>query len=304
MKARSHGGVAVRRRSRMLAALAALMLSGVLSCSQVCSHAHRCALMLSGVLSCSQVCSHAHRCALMLSGVLSCSQVCSHAHRCALMLTGVLSCSQVCSHALRCALMLSGVLSCSQVCSHAHRCALMLSGVLSCSQVCSHALRCALMLSGLLSCSQVCSHALRCALMLSACAPRAAAVRLPAASNAADHSCVQRKCGANAICVKERGDATCVCNVGFSMTPVGCVDTCALKACGSNGKCSKDSAGVASCVCDTSFVLQADKTTCTVPCVMPMPSVTVAYAMRFTLSVLATHLPSLARRVCAQEVWE
>ncbi|CAI7924776.1 unnamed protein product [Closterium sp. NIES-53] len=61
------------------------------------------------------------------------------------------------------------------------------------------------------------------ALMLSACAPRAAAVRLPDASKAADHSCVQRKCGANAICVKERGDAKCICNAGFSMTPTGCV---------------------------------------------------------------------------------
>ncbi|CAI5529510.1 unnamed protein product, partial [Closterium sp. Naga37s-1] len=97
------------------------------------------------------------------------------------------------------------------------------------------------------------------------CAPRAAAVRLPDASKAADHSCVQRKCGANAICVKERGDAKCICNAGFSMTPTGCVgaDICALKACGVNGKCIKDRAGVASCVCQPGFVLQADKTTCT-----------------------------------------
>ncbi|CAI5474482.1 unnamed protein product [Closterium sp. Yama58-4] len=133
----------------------------------------------------------------------------------------------------------------------------------------------------------------------SACAPRAAAIRhshgllTAASSNAADHSCVQRNCGANAVCVKDRGSATCVCNIGFSMTPTGCVeachvgstflhllflisplaqllplsppspDTCALKACGSNGKCIKDSAGVASCVCNTGFVLQADKVTCT-----------------------------------------
>ncbi|CAI5462214.1 unnamed protein product, partial [Closterium sp. Yama58-4] len=108
------------------------------------------------------------------------------------------------------------------------------------------------------------------ALMLSVCAPRAAAVRLPDASNAADHSCVQRKCGAHAVCVKERGNARCVCNRGFSMTPAGCVgaDACALKACGSNGKCTKDSAGVASCVCDTGFALQADGVTCTDTCAL------------------------------------
>ncbi|CAI6003775.1 unnamed protein product [Closterium sp. NIES-64] len=106
------------------------------------------------------------------------------------------------------------------------------------------------------------------ALMLSACAPRAAAIRhlhglLPAASStAADHSCVRWGCGANAVCVKDRGVASCVCNVGFAMTPTGCADNCALKACGVNGKCIKDSAGVASCMCNTSFVLQADKTTC------------------------------------------
>ncbi|GJP81375.1 hypothetical protein CLOP_g11537 [Closterium sp. NIES-67] len=104
------------------------------------------------------------------------------------------------------------------------------------------------------------------ALMLSACAPRAAAVRLPATSNAADHSCVIRSCGANAFCVKKRGDATCVCNVGFSMASTGCVDTCELKACGGDGTCTKNDAGVASCVCDTGFVLQADGRTCTDTC--------------------------------------
>ncbi|CAI5529771.1 unnamed protein product [Closterium sp. Naga37s-1] len=106
------------------------------------------------------------------------------------------------------------------------------------------------------------------ALMLSSCAPRAAAIRhshgllTAASSTAADHSCVRRGCGANAVCVKDRGVASCVCNVGFAMTPTGCADNCALKACGVNGKCIKDSAGVASCVCNTGFVLQADKTTC------------------------------------------
>ncbi|CAI7858025.1 unnamed protein product, partial [Closterium sp. NIES-54] len=124
------------------------------------------------------------------------------------------------------------------------------------------------------------------ALMLSACAPRAAAGRQPATSNDAASSlqqtiarllglisskdkppadpCVAKKCGANAICVKDKGAARCACNVGFSMTPTGCVaaDPCALKACGVNGKCIKDSAGVASCVCNAGFLLQADKTTC------------------------------------------
>ncbi|CAI5965516.1 unnamed protein product [Closterium sp. NIES-65] len=135
------------------------------------------------------------------------------------------------------------------------------------------------------------------ALMLSACAPRAAAIRhlhglLPAASStAADHSCVRWGCGANAVCVKDRGVASCVCNVGFAMTPTGCADNCALKACGVNGKCIKDSAGVASytcalkkcganakcvksaagvasCVCDTGFALQADGVTCTDTCAL------------------------------------
>ncbi|CAI5973606.1 unnamed protein product [Closterium sp. NIES-65] len=123
----------------------------------------------------------------------------------------------------------------------------------------------------------------------SACAPMTAAVRLPPQSNAADRKSAaysralnaplrpcpsrlvgltptreQRNCAAlNAVCVKDRGDATCVCNVGFAMTPTGCVDTCVLKACGVNGKCVKDSAGAASCVCDTGFALQADGKTCT-----------------------------------------
>ncbi|CAI7734734.1 unnamed protein product, partial [Closterium sp. NIES-53] len=83
------------------------------------------------------------------------------------------------------------------------------------------------------------------ALMLSACAPRAAAGRQPATSNDAASSlqqtiarllglisskdkppadpCVAKKCGANAICVKDKGAARCACNVGFSMTPTGCV---------------------------------------------------------------------------------
>ncbi|GJP83003.1 hypothetical protein CLOP_g13220 [Closterium sp. NIES-67] len=103
---------------------------------------------------------------------------------------------------------------------------------------------------------------------LSPVRPGAAAVRLPATSNAADHSCVIRNCGANAYCVKERGDAACVCNVGFSMTFTGCADTCALKKCGGNGTCIKNSAGVASCVCGTGFVLQADGRTCTDTCAL------------------------------------
>ncbi|CAI5965513.1 unnamed protein product, partial [Closterium sp. NIES-65] len=133
------------------------------------------------------------------------------------------------------------------------------------------------------------SQIVLCALMLSACAPMTAAVRLPPQSNAADRKSAaysralnaplrpcpsrlvgltptreQRNCAAlNAVCVKDRGDATCVCNVGFAMTPTGCVDTCVLKACGVNGKCVKDSAGAASCVCDTGFALQADGKTCT-----------------------------------------
>ncbi|CAI6003771.1 unnamed protein product, partial [Closterium sp. NIES-64] len=130
--------------------------------------------------------------------------------------------------------------------------------------------------------------------MLSACAPMTAAVRLPPQSNAADRKSAaysralnaplrpcpsrlvgltptreQRNCAAlNAVCVKDRGDATCVCNVGFAMTPTGCVDTCVLKACGVNGKCVKDSAGAASCVCDTGFALQADGKTCTDVCII------------------------------------
>ncbi|CAI5529511.1 unnamed protein product, partial [Closterium sp. Naga37s-1] len=45
--------------------------------------------------------------------------------------------------------------------------------------------------------------------------------------------------------------------------------TCTLKGCGSNGTCIKNSAtGVASCVCDTGFVLQADGRTCTDTCVI------------------------------------
>ncbi|CAI5955530.1 unnamed protein product [Closterium sp. NIES-65] len=72
-----------------------------------------------------------------------------------------------------------------------------------------------------------------------------------------------RNCGANAVCVKDRGSATCVSNVGFSMTPTGCVDACVFKRCGSNAKCVKSAVGVASCVCDTGFVLQPDGVTCT-----------------------------------------
>ncbi|CAI5504630.1 unnamed protein product, partial [Closterium sp. Naga37s-1] len=182
--------------------------------------------------------------------------------------------------------------------------ALMLSGVLSCSWLCAHLLSFTPPSSNspppLSPISQPhhffrFKEALSCNLcvqtppLFSPCAPRTAAVRLPAASNAPDHSCVQRNCGANAVCVKDRGSATCVCNVGFSMTPTGCVgeslllvcsaggdcccselccDTCALKACGGNATCIKDSAGVASCVCRAGFVLQADKKTCTDTCVL------------------------------------
>ncbi|CAI5469193.1 unnamed protein product, partial [Closterium sp. Yama58-4] len=295
--ARSHGVAVSRRSSLVLAALVALMLSGVLACSQVCSHALRRALMLSGVLECSQVCSHALRYALMLSGMLSCSQVCSHALRCALMLSGVLSCSQVCSHALRYALMLSESfpppLSVLFHASYASKPPPLESipflissshppSCLSSFSVCPQPQPS----SALCECAQGCCCSPHAFFLsshhapsppappaplshpLSACAPRAAAVRLPAASNAANHSCVQRKCGANAVCMKERGDATCVCNIGFSMTPTGCVDTCALKACGGNATCTKNSAGVASCVCASGFVLQADKRTCTDTCAL------------------------------------
>ncbi|CAI6003827.1 unnamed protein product, partial [Closterium sp. NIES-64] len=152
--------------------------------------------------------------------------------------------------------------------------ALMLSGVLSCSWLCAHLLRAVSV--------RLISHPLpfhflpsppptpcplphpsqpvRQELLLFACQLRVT----PPTVN----SCVQRNCGANAVCVKDRGSATCVCNVEFSMTPTGCVNTCALKACGGNATCIKDSAGVASCVCRAGFVLQADKKTCTDTCVL------------------------------------
>ncbi|CAI5481356.1 unnamed protein product [Closterium sp. Yama58-4] len=106
------------------------------------------------------------------------------------------------------------------------------------------------------------------ALMLSACAPRRnsrhaflSSLFLPAQH--APDSCEQLNCGAHAACVQDRGDASCVCNAGFAMTPTGCVDTCVLKNCGANGKCVRTPAGVASCVCATGFVLQPDGVTCT-----------------------------------------
>ncbi|CAI6003785.1 unnamed protein product [Closterium sp. NIES-64] len=102
------------------------------------------------------------------------------------------------------------------------------------------------------------------ALMLSACAPRAAAVRLPPQSNAADHTCEIQNCGVNGKCVKDSaGAASCVCDTGFALLLDGrtCTDTCEIQNCGVNGKCVKDSDGAASCVYDTGFALQSDNRT-------------------------------------------
>ncbi|CAI6009494.1 unnamed protein product [Closterium sp. NIES-65] len=87
-------------------------------------------------------------------------------------------------------------------------------------------------------------------------------------------------CGENAYCEKEQDRAVCHCNWGYAMTDTGCVDTCILQACGENGRCVKDAAGMASCVCDIGFTLQDDGRTCigkdAVPCcvrVLLRPSV-------------------------------
>ncbi|CAI5955556.1 unnamed protein product, partial [Closterium sp. NIES-65] len=49
----------------------------------------------------------------------------------------------------------------------------------------------------------------------------------------------------------------------FSCVPVG---PCAVKACSANSTCVVNSGGVASCVCDAGFVLQANGRTCIEPC--------------------------------------
>ncbi|CAI5504623.1 unnamed protein product, partial [Closterium sp. Naga37s-1] len=104
------------------------------------------------------------------------------------------------------------------------------------------------------------------ALMLSACAPRAAAVRLPPQSNAADYSCVQRNCGANGQCVKSSsGVASCVCDTGFALQADGrtCTDVCIIKNCqgsDANSTCVKNG-NLATCVCKPGFALAAGKCT-------------------------------------------
>ncbi|CAI6009493.1 unnamed protein product, partial [Closterium sp. NIES-65] len=77
-----------------------------------------------------------------------------------------------------------------------------------------------------------------------------------------------RDCGENAYCEKEQELAVCHCNWGYAMTDAGCVDTCILQACGENGRCVKDEAGMASCVCDVGFTLMGDGRTCTENCIL------------------------------------
>ncbi|CAI5511766.1 unnamed protein product, partial [Closterium sp. Naga37s-1] len=94
------------------------------------------------------------------------------------------------------------------------------------------------------------------------CAPRAAAIRLPAPSNAADHSCVQRNCGANGKCVKNSaGAASCVCDTGYVLQADGrtCTDVCTIKNCqGADANSTCVAAGnLATCVCETGYAMAA-----------------------------------------------
>ncbi|CAI7841857.1 unnamed protein product, partial [Closterium sp. NIES-53] len=78
-------------------------------------------------------------------------------------------------------------------------------------------------------------------------------------------TCALKTCGVNSRCTKDiAGVASCVCDTGFALQADGvtCTDTCVLKQCGGNGTCIK-SLGVASCMCNPGFVLQADGSTCT-----------------------------------------
>ncbi|CAI5460906.1 unnamed protein product [Closterium sp. Yama58-4] len=106
-------------------------------------------------------------------------------------------------------------------------------------------------------------------------APRAPAVVLPpAASNCrcprgqekdAEGNCVARSCGSckwrfwpGRLCCRRPHVSAC--------RPMD--DTCKLQACGENGRCVKDEAGTASCVCDIGFTLQDDGRTCTDNCIL------------------------------------
>ncbi|CAI5469180.1 unnamed protein product [Closterium sp. Yama58-4] len=84
-------------------------------------------------------------------------------------------------------------------------------------------------------------------------------------------TCMLKKCGGNGTCTKDSaGVASCVCDTGFVLQTDNrtCTDTCVLKRCGGNGTCTKESDGVASCVCNVGFVLQANNRTCTDTCVL------------------------------------
>ncbi|CAI7923465.1 unnamed protein product, partial [Closterium sp. NIES-54] len=84
-------------------------------------------------------------------------------------------------------------------------------------------------------------------------------------------TCVLKACGGNGTCIKDSaGVASCVCDVGFVLQTNGrtCTDACMIKKCGGNAKCVKSAAGVASCVCEPGFVMQPDGTTCTDACAL------------------------------------
>ncbi|CAI5459333.1 unnamed protein product [Closterium sp. Yama58-4] len=84
-------------------------------------------------------------------------------------------------------------------------------------------------------------------------------------------TCAIKACGVNGKCIKDSaGVASCVCDAGFVLhaDKKTCTDTCVLKKCGGKSKCVKSAAGVASCACDTGFALQPDGVTCTDTCTL------------------------------------
>ncbi|CAI5978450.1 unnamed protein product [Closterium sp. NIES-65] len=114
-------------------------------------------------------------------------------------------------------------------------------------------------------------HPSSCHLLPATAAAHGAKRRTPRATALVGASAVgtcARDCGENAYCEKEQELAVCHCNWGYAMTDTGCVDTCILQACGENGRCVKDEAGMASCVCDVGFTLMGDGRTCTDNCIL------------------------------------
>ncbi|GJP30540.1 hypothetical protein CLOM_g3794 [Closterium sp. NIES-68] len=109
------------------------------------------------------------------------------------------------------------------------------------------------------------------ALMLSACAPMAAAIRLPTSGacpwgkgrdvsgNCAD-TCALRNCGANSRCLKdEAGWANCVCLRGFQLLPnASCAHSCAILVCDVHATCVKEEDSLATCVCNWGYAMTPD----------------------------------------------